>query len=243
MRILIAIIKIIFAFLISAFALIYYYAPASPSKLNDECLISTIEASDSHFNLWENDNSYVCGVKASEWGEQLFSAMYDLLSKKISSIETAPNYSQNSDNKIKVKRLSTGLSEIPRIKEIVAGHQPGLVTIVLVGIFWLLIISAKLSDILPADTTNNGSNSNSPSSDKKFGLYRSDRKLCATCIYWSGNREINSHGNQFRVELDDALCQVSKMTRDPITNRPRGASPKNTPPNFGLNCKYHKHLT
>lgn len=241
MRIFITIIAIVFAFLITIFVLIGYYAPASPSKLNAECIISTIEDSDSHLHLWEKENSYVCGVKASEWGDGLFNKMHDLLSKKITILENSLDHSDVS-NTIKIKRLSTGLSEIPQIKEIVAEHQPGWFTIILVGIFWLLFIFVKVSSMFPTNIAEDDA-SNSSSRDKKFGLYSADRKLCATCLYWSGNREINSHGNQFKVEVKDALCQVSKMTRDPITNRTRGASPKNTAPNFGLNCKYHKHLT
>lgn len=116
----------------------------------------------------------------------LFNKMHDLLSKK--------NYyswklmiTVTSSNTIKIKRLSTGLSEIPQIKEIVAEHQPGWFTIILVGIFWLLFIFVKVSSMFPTNIAEDDA-SNSSSRDKKFGLYSADHKLCATCLYWSGNR-------------------------------------------------------
>lgn len=75
-------------------------------------------------------------------GDGLFNKMHDLLSKKITILENSLDHSDVSNN-IKIKRLSTGLSEIPQIKEIVAEHQPGWFTLVLVGIFGFYLFSSK----------------------------------------------------------------------------------------------------
>ena len=243
MRIAIIVFKLLVALLISLSIIIYYYTPASPSKLNTQCLINVIEESDNHIPLWTNKHDSICGVKSSEWGERHFEIMHTILSKEIRLIESAPDYTKGNESHENIQRLSTAITEIPSIKAVVAKHQPGLVTAVLVWLFWFMIISIKLFRILPRQANGDGYNGNVSARNKKFGLYRADRKQCATCIYWSGNRELNSQNTQFKVELNDALCKVSQMTRDPITHRTRVASTKNTPPNFGLNCKYHKHLS
>ena len=123
-------------------------------------------------------------------------------------------------------------------------YTPGsLITTILIGLFWFIIISIKLFRLFPGEENGDGDNGDTSVRNKKYVIYRADRKQCATCMYWSGNRELNSQNSQFKVEFKNALCKVSQMTRDPITQRIRAVSPKNTPPNFGLNCKYHKHLS
>ncbi len=70
--------------------------------------------------------------------------------------------------------------------------------------------------------------------------YRTTRKCCATCSYWHGRRETKGSNSMVMAEDRKALCQVSTMTRDPITKAPRGTSRSEKLPTFGLNCKYHK---
>lgn len=70
--------------------------------------------------------------------------------------------------------------------------------------------------------------------------YSATRKCCATCSYWHGRRETKGSNSMVMAEDRKSLCQVSTMTRDPITKAPRGTSRREMPPNFGLNCKYHR---
>lgn len=75
----------------------------------------------------------------------------------------------------------------------------------------------------------------------RIDLYRGDKRVCATCKFWSGSREPNSHGTQIKAEFKKALCKFSILTRDPKTGATRGASRRETLPNYdGLNCKHYE---
>lgn len=72
-------------------------------------------------------------------------------------------------------------------------------------------------------------------------LYRKDKKVCATCQHWNGNREPNSFGNQVTAVVEKALCRASIMTRHPKTNFPRGASRRETLPSHdGASCDLYE---
>lgn len=119
-------------------------------------------------------------------------------------------------------------------------------------IFTNLISSAVNRESIEDKKSKKGAKSSSPkksvssneSGEKKNTfIYRSDKKSCATCLYWQGQRSLNSHGSIVEFYPNDAVCQVSKMTTDPITKRLKSASTRKTAPSFGGNCKYHRGIS
>ena len=265
MKTIIKVFKFSLVTIIVSTILFMYYGYSQKIELDKGCLINAIEEMDDYARLWNNKNDYICGVKVSEWSDAHFNKMNEILSNEINTIKMSKNSGrvvndseQGARDNIKISRLSDAILNIPKIKKNVDNNTNWSARIL--AVIALFILYARISgeynntsetsgDFIRNRRKKSNSNSYNESShppqkknDTHSAVYRADRKVCATCVYWCGNREINSNCSQLRVEIKNALCQVSKMTKDPITNRNRGASTKYTAPNFGLNCKYHKKL-
>lgn len=251
---------------------IYNFSYDSNKQMDKNCLISTFSSDKEFTSIWENKENLVCNIKVHEWSSTQFHQLTVTLQNEIYNLEQLKNnYLYNMYNghissrkenvkeddfayKNELKSMSKALSEIPTFKIQVDKYKPNIWITLAPCLAWFIISLGLFLDSLESRKTNSSykkqihnndlsvnSKTNRGSSIKNI-TYSADRKLCATCVYWCGKREANSFGSKVIVELNYALCLVSKMTKDPLTNRSRGASAKKTPPDFGLHCKYHKSL-